>query len=86
MALLSSINFSGNEIISGSANNITLRNIKPHSLSKLKTTRYLYIVENKHFVPITNKEDVNKQWFSQLPVKVIHIEKIINVHDWILKK
>lgn len=74
IALLSSFNipyeFTGKEVLLKDKDNI----------EKLSTKRYLYLVDNKHFIP--NDNGLMK-YFSQLPVKILAKEKINNVLEYI---
>jgi hypothetical protein len=79
MALLGSINFSQDEVkFNGSE--ITLKEIKPQSMNKLKTRRFLYLVEAKTFIPHENGN--NQKFFSQLPVKILAKQRIDNLYEF----
>jgi hypothetical protein len=72
-AILSSFNLSDDE------NNKKFAELKPQTIKKLKTRRFLYLVDSTTFVP---HEDGNKQFFSQVPVKILAKKRIDNVHDY----
>lgn len=80
MALLNSVNFNDNEIIQ-KGGNITIQEIKPGSLKKLKTRRILYLLDSTTFIP---DEEGNYKFFSQLPVKVLAKEKIDNLYNYFI--
>lgn len=82
LALLSSINFNKDEIITNfNGTELKLKELKPKGLNKLKTRRYLYLVESKSFAPHESGSKV--KFFSQLPVKILSKERINNVHDYL---
>jgi len=81
VALLGSFNFTKDEVnrkFNGSE--ITIQELKPKSMKKLKTRRFLYLVESKTFIPHENGN--NQKFFSQLPVKILAKERINNVHEY----
>jgi hypothetical protein len=86
IALLGSINFDGDEVKrmldrqTADVMEITLKEVKPKGLQKLKTKRYLYLVESKTFMPDEN--GMNHKFFSQLPVKILAKEKIEDLYDY----
>lgn len=83
IALLSSFTFTNNEIKRNfNGSEITIQEIKPQSMKKLKTRRFLYLVEHKTFIPHENGN--NQKFFSQLPVKILAKERIDNVHNYFL--
>ena len=71
IAIISSINFGKNE------ERKTVKDIKETDFKKLKTKRYLYLVENSTYVPDKNI------YFSQLPVKILAKEKINNIKEYL---
>lgn len=74
-AILASINFGENE------ERKTIKDITKKDFKKLKSKRYLYLVENVTYVP---DEKIHKnKYFSQLPVKILGKEKIDNVKDYL---
>lgn len=81
IALINSINFmNGDVLISGSGNDVTIKEVKPNSIKKLRTRRFLYLVDPKTFMP----EDDNRQFLSQKPVKILAKQKIDSVHDYFI--
>lgn len=83
VALLGSFNFSNNEIKRNfNGSEITIQEIKPQSIKKLKTRRFLYLVDPTTFIPHENGN--NQKFFSQLPVKILTKERIDNVHDYFI--
>jgi hypothetical protein len=83
LALLDSLNINNNDIKKEyDGINIKLMEIKPNSLSKLKTKRFLYLVEPKTFIPEHNGN--NKKFFSQVPIKILAKQKIDNVYDFFI--
>lgn len=80
MALLSSFNFSEDDLKKEYHNNI-LKIIPKNSdvLEKLKTKRYLYFVDRQSFMP--HEKGNNIKYFSQIPVKILSREKINNVYE-----
>ena len=84
VAILSSINFDEKQIkrrFNGSE--ITLKEINPQGMNKLKTRRFLYLVEPSTFIPHENGN--NLKFFSQLPVKILKKEKIDNVYNYLIE-
>lgn len=83
LALLSSFIFTNDEVKKNfNGSEITLQEIKPQNMKKLKTRRFLYLVEYKTFIPHENGN--NQKFFSQLPVKILAKERIDNVHDYFI--
>lgn len=81
LAIIASINFNDDMIRKNIKNGmITLKEIKPKGLNKLKTKRFLYLVEPDTFVPDEN--GTGEKFFSQQPVKIIAKEKIDSVHKF----
>jgi hypothetical protein len=72
-ALISSIKLKNNDV--------TLKDIKQNEMKKLKTRRFLYLVEPQTFIP-----HENNKFFSQIPVKIINKERIDNVHSYLFDK
>lgn len=72
-AILSSFNLSNDE------NKKKFTELSPQSIKKLKTRRFLYLVDSTTFVP---HENGNKQFFAQVPVKILAKKRIDNVHDY----
>lgn len=83
IALLGSINFTNGEVKKTfDGEEITLKEIKPQSMKKLKTRRFLYLVDSKTFIP--HETGNGKKFFSQVPVKVLAKEKIDNVYGYFI--
>jgi hypothetical protein len=81
IAIIASINFNDDEVKKVTNKGIiTLKEIKPKGLSKLKTKRFLYLVESNTFVPDENS--TGDKFFSQVPVKIIAKEKIDSVNKF----
>jgi hypothetical protein len=80
MALLSSFNFSDDEL-EKKINNKTIKVIpkKEGILEKMNEKRYLLLVDKKHFVP--HEKGNNIKFFSQEPANIIDIIKISNVYE-----
>jgi len=69
-AILSSMNISSN---------IEFDTLKISNPKKLKTRRFVYMVDSKPFI----SEDNNK-FFSQIPVKILAKQKIDSVYDFLI--
>lgn len=83
VALLNSINFADGEVKKNyNGSEISLKELKPQGVKKLKTRRFLYLVETKTFIPHENGN--NQKFFSQLPVKILAKERIDDVHDYFI--
>ncbi len=81
VAIIASINFNDDMIRKNIKDNIiTLKEIKPKGLSKLKTKRFLYLVESDTFVP--DETGNGMKFFSQQPVKILAKEKIDSVKKY----
>lgn len=81
IALLGSFNFTNDEIKRNfNGSELTIKEIKPQSMKKLNTRRFLYLVESNTFIPHENGN--NQKFFSQVPVKILAKERIDNVHDY----
>jgi hypothetical protein len=81
-ALLNSFNLTDAEIKRKfNGTEITIKEVKPKSINKLKTLRYLYLVESKSFVPHENGN--NNKFFSQIPVKILNKKRINDVFDYL---
>ena len=84
MALLGSINFEKDEVSKNyTGKEIKLKELKPDSLNKLKTKRFLYLVGKETFIP--HEKGANKKFFSQTPIIILQKEKISNVYDYLVK-
>jgi hypothetical protein len=83
IALLGSINLDAGEVTKNyDGTNITLKELKPQGMKKLKTRRFLYLVDSKTFLPHENGN--NQKFFSQQPVKVLAKERIDNVYNYFI--
>jgi hypothetical protein len=81
IAIIASINFNDDMIRKNIKNGeITLKEIKPKGLNKLKTKRFIYLVEPDTFVPDEN--GTGEKFFSQQPVKIITKDKIDSVYNF----
>jgi hypothetical protein len=81
IALINSFNFTNDEIKKTfDGNELAIKEVKPQSLNKLKTRRFLYLLDGKTFIPHENGS--NQKFFSQIPVKILAKEKINNVRDF----
>ncbi len=81
VALLGSINFNNDEVKRNyNGNEITIKELKAEGMKKLKTRRFLYLVDSKTFMPHENGN--NHKFFSQLPVKILAKEKINNLYEY----
>ena len=82
MALLGSINFVGDEVkINKGRETINIKEVKSKGLNKMKTKRFLYLVETNSFMPDT----MEHKYFSQLPVRILAKEKVDSVYDHFMK-
>jgi hypothetical protein len=82
MSLLGSFIFNKEELVTNyNGSEITIKEITPKSTKKLKSRRYLYLVESKTFMPHENGS--NLKFFSQLPVKILAKEKVDNVYKYL---
>lgn len=80
LALLSSFNYSSDEVdkMYDENNNLHIIPKKDGVLEKMKTKRYLYLVESKNFLP--HEKGSNVRFFSQVPVMILQVVKINNVY------
>ncbi len=80
LALLSSFNYSSDEVdkMYDENNNLHIIPKKDGVLEKMKTKRYLYLVESKNFLP--HEKGSNVKFFSQVPVMILQVVKINNVY------
>jgi hypothetical protein len=80
MALLSSFNFSDDELEKKiSCKTIKVIPKKEGVLEKMNEKRYLLLVDKKHFIP--HEKGNNVKFFSQEPANIIDIIKINNVYE-----
>lgn len=85
VALLSSINFDSDMVKMKTHDmGITIKEVKEKGLNKLKTKRFLYLVEPNTFMP--DDSGHNHKFFSQLPVKIITKEKIDSVYKYFIEE
>ena len=83
IALLGSINLSAGEVTQNyDGTTVTLKELKPNGMKKLKTRRFLYLVDPKTFLPHENGN--NQKFFSQQPVKILAKERIDNVYNYFI--
>jgi hypothetical protein len=83
MALLGSFNFGKDELKKNyNGKEIRIKELKSQSLDKLKTKRFLYLVDKNPFIP--HEKGANQKFFSQTPVTILQKEKIEDVYEYIL--
>lgn len=85
IALIESFSFDNNEIekiitTENDSTSFNLKEIKPHSLDKLKKKRFLYAVDKYGFMPSDNTKT---KYFTQVPVEVKGRKKIHNVYEYL---
>ena len=61
---------------------VSKEELKPQILDKLKTKRFLYLVDKNTFIP--HEKGGNQKFFSQSPVIILQKEKIKSVYDHII--
>lgn len=84
LALFGSFNFEKDEVSKNyNGKEIKIKELKPQALDKLKTKRFLYLVEKGSFTP--HEKGANQKFFSQNPVTILQKEKINSVYDFIIK-
>jgi hypothetical protein len=84
MALLGSFKFNKDELKKNfNGKEIKIKELKDQSLDKLKTKRFLYLVEKDSFIP--HEKGGNQKFFSQSPVTILQKEKINNVYEYIIE-
>ena len=84
LALFGSFNFEKDEVSKNyNGKEIKIKELKPQALDKLKTKRFLYLVEKGSFTP--HEKGANQKFFSQNPVTILQKEKINSVYDFIMK-
>ena len=80
MALLSSFHFNEDELEKIYIDDtVKIKPKKEGILEKMNEKRYLYLVDNKNFIP--HEKGNNIKFFTQVPVKIIDILKINNVYE-----
>lgn len=83
MALFGSFNFEKEELKKNfKGNEIKIKELKPQALDKLKTKRFLYLVDKQSFMP--HEKGANQKFFSQNPVTILQKEKINDVYVYLL--
>jgi hypothetical protein len=84
LALLGSFNFDKEELSKNyNGKEIKIKELKAQALDKLKTKRFLYLVDKNSFIP--HEKGANQKFFSQNPVTILQKEKINSVYDYILQ-
>ena len=82
LALLGSFNFKKEELRKNfNGKEIKIKELKAQALDKLKTKRFLYLVNKSSFIP--HEKGANQKFFSQTPVIILQKEKINSVYDYI---
>lgn len=85
MALLETFNFEKGEITkSFTGKELKIKELKPLALEKLKEKRFLYYVSKEPFIP--HEKGANKKFFSQMPITILHKEKINDVYDYLVNQ
>jgi len=83
LALLGSFSFGKEELKKNyNGKEIKITELKAQSLDKLKTKRFLYLVDKNPFIP--HEKGANQKFFSQTPVTILQKEKINNVYEYII--
>ena len=83
LALVESFNFEKEELSKNfNGKEIKLKELKPQILDKLKTKRFLYLVDKNTFIP--HEKGGNQKFFSQSPVVILQKEKIKSVYEHII--
>jgi len=83
LALLGSFSFGKEELKKNyNGKEIKITELKAQSLDKLKTKRFLYLVDKNPFIP--HEKGANQKFFSQTPVTILQKEKINSVYDYIM--
>ena len=83
MALFGSFNFEKDELKKNfNGKEIKITELKPQTLDKLKTKRFLYLVDKESFIP--HEKGANQKFFSQNPVIILQKEKINDVYTHLL--
>jgi hypothetical protein len=81
MALLGSFNFKKEELKKNfNGKEIKIKELKAQALDKLKTKRFLYLVNKSSFIP--HEKGANQKFFSQTPVTILQKEKINSVYEY----
>lgn len=83
LALLGSFSFGKEELKKNyNGKEIKITELKAQSLDKLKTKRFLYLVDKNPFIP--HEKGANQKFFSQTPVTILQKEKINSVYEYIM--
>jgi hypothetical protein len=85
IALIESFEFNDDEIeknliTENDSTSLSIKEIKPMCLEKLKSKRFLYQVDKNTFLPIDNYKT---KYFTQAPVDIKNKEKITNVFEYL---
>ena len=85
MALFDSFNFEKNELKKNfNGKEIKIKELKPQTLEKLKSKRFLYLVDKNSFTP--HEKGANQKFFSQNPVTILQKEKINDVYKYLFEE
>jgi hypothetical protein len=85
MALFGSFNFEKDELKKNfNGKEIKIKELKPQTLDKLKSKRFLYLVDKNSFMP--HEKGANQKFFSQNPVIILQKEKINDVHSYLFEE
>lgn len=85
IALIESFEFNNDEIqtniiTENDTSSLSIKEIKPNSLEKLKKKRFLYYVDNESFLPFENN---STKYFTQVPVSIKLKEKVENAYTYL---
>jgi len=84
IALLGSYNFEKEELKKDyNGKEIKITELKPQALDKLKSKRFLYLVDKESFIP--HEKGANQKFFSQNPVVILQKEKINDVYSQLIE-
>ena len=85
MALFGSFNFEKDELKKDfNGKEIKIKELKPQTLDKLKSKRFLYLVDKNSFMP--HEKGANQKFFSQNPVTILQKEKISDVYSYLFEE
>ena len=85
MALFDSFNFEKDELKKNfNGKEIKIKELKPQTLDKLKSKRFLYLVDKNSFTP--HEKGANQKFFSQNPVTILQKEKINDVYKYLFEE
>jgi len=83
MALFGSFSFEKDELKKNfNGKEIKIKELKSQALDKLKTKRFLYLVDKNSFIP--HEKGANQKFFSQNPVTILQKEKINDVYTYLV--